>query len=50
MADNSMLVSETRRSLLSDSSVLDSKIVESSKENVSLGSVLHVEGNGRRLF
>ncbi|KAM9543046.1 protein ECT2 isoform 3-T3 [Guaruba guarouba] len=43
MADNSMLMSETGRSLLSDSSVLDSKTVESSKENVSLGSVLDVE-------
>ncbi|KAM4659908.1 protein ECT2 isoform 4-T4 [Amazona ochrocephala] len=43
MADNSMLMSETGRSLLSDSSVTDSKIVESSKENVSLGSVLDVE-------
>ncbi|KAM9007317.1 protein ECT2 isoform 3-T3 [Ara ararauna] len=43
MADKSMLMSETGRSLLSDSSVLDSKTVESSKENVSLGSVLDVE-------
>uniref|UniRef100_A0A8B9D0L0 Epithelial cell transforming 2 n=1 Tax=Anser cygnoides TaxID=8845 RepID=A0A8B9D0L0_ANSCY len=33
MADNSMLMSETGRSLLADSSVLDSKIIETSKEN-----------------
>ncbi|NXF87444.1 ECT2 protein, partial [Eubucco bourcierii] len=43
MADNSTLVSETGRSLLADSSVLDSKITETSKENVYPGSVLHVE-------
>uniref|UniRef100_A0A8C5TE21 Epithelial cell transforming 2 n=1 Tax=Malurus cyaneus samueli TaxID=2593467 RepID=A0A8C5TE21_9PASS len=34
MADNSTLVSETGRSLLADSSALDSKIIETSKENV----------------
>jgi len=50
MADNSTLVSEAGRSLLADSSVLDSKIVETSKENVFPGSVLNVEGNGRSLF
>uniref|UniRef100_A0A8C3JU19 Epithelial cell transforming 2 n=1 Tax=Calidris pygmaea TaxID=425635 RepID=A0A8C3JU19_9CHAR len=43
MADNSMLVSETGRSLLADSSVLDSKIIETSKDNVLPGSVLDVE-------
>ncbi|XP_054241691.1 protein ECT2 isoform X2 [Indicator indicator] len=43
MADNSTLVSEAGRSLLADSSVLDSKITETSKENVLPGSVLHVE-------
>ncbi|KFQ67259.1 Protein ECT2 [Phaethon lepturus] len=43
MADNSMLVSETGRSLLADSSVLDSKIIETSKENVFPGSVVDVE-------
>ncbi|KAM9274934.1 protein ECT2 isoform 2-T2 [Cariama cristata] len=43
MADNSTLVSETGRSLLADSSVLDSKIIETSKENVFPGSVLDVE-------
>ncbi|KFP52368.1 Protein ECT2, partial [Cathartes aura] len=43
MADNSTLVSETGRSLLADSSVLDSKIIETSKENVFPGSVLNVE-------
>ncbi|XP_047915547.1 protein ECT2 isoform X2 [Anser cygnoides] len=43
MADNSMLMSETGRSLLADSSVLDSKIIETSKENVFPGSVLDAE-------
>ncbi|KAM6326649.1 protein ECT2 isoform 4-T4 [Podargus strigoides] len=43
MADNSTLVSESGRSLLTDSSVVDSKITETSKENVCPGSVLDVE-------
>ncbi|NXP46521.1 ECT2 protein, partial [Heliornis fulica] len=43
MADNSTLMSETGRSLLADSSVLDSKIIETSKENEFPGSVLDVE-------
>ncbi|XP_025917715.1 protein ECT2 isoform X1 [Apteryx rowi] len=43
MADNSTLMSETGRSLLADSSVLDSKIIENSKENIFPGSVLDVE-------
>ncbi|NXO82536.1 ECT2 protein, partial [Sitta europaea] len=43
MADNSALVSETGRSLLADSSVLDSKIIETSKENVFRATVLDVE-------
>uniref|UniRef100_A0A8C3Y329 Epithelial cell transforming 2 n=1 Tax=Catharus ustulatus TaxID=91951 RepID=A0A8C3Y329_CATUS len=43
MADNSTLVSETGRSLLADSSVLDSKIIETSKENVFRATVLDVE-------
>ncbi|XP_074009117.1 protein ECT2 isoform X3 [Numenius arquata] len=43
MADNSMLVSETGRSLLADSSVLDSKIIGTSKDNVLPGSALDVE-------
>ncbi|XP_026711039.1 protein ECT2 [Athene cunicularia] len=43
MADNSTLVSETGRSLLADSSVLDSKIIETSKEHVFPGSILDVE-------
>ncbi|XP_042737090.1 protein ECT2 isoform X3 [Lagopus leucura] len=43
MADSSTLVSESGRSLLADSSVLDSKIVENSKENVLPGSVVDVE-------
>ncbi|XP_030351603.1 protein ECT2 isoform X5 [Strigops habroptila] len=43
MADNSMLVSETGRSLLSDSSIVEPKIVENSKENVFPGSILDVE-------
>lgn len=45
MADNSMLMSETGRSLLADSSVLDSRIIETSKENEFPGSVLDVEGD-----
>ncbi|XP_069720734.1 protein ECT2 isoform X2 [Phaenicophaeus curvirostris] len=43
MADNSVLVSETGRSLLADSSVLDSKSIETSKENVFPVSVLDIE-------
>ncbi|NXE63568.1 ECT2 protein, partial [Calcarius ornatus] len=43
MADSSTLVSETGRSLLADSSVLDSKIIETSKENVFHATVLDVE-------
>ncbi|NXC95309.1 ECT2 protein, partial [Certhia familiaris] len=43
MADNSALVSEAGRSLLADSSVLDSKIIETSKENVFHAAVLDVE-------
>ncbi|KAI6063209.1 Protein ECT2 isoform X1 [Aix galericulata] len=39
MADNSTLMSETGRSLLADSSVLDSRIIETSKENEFPGSV-----------
>lgn len=50
MADNSMLMSETGRSLLADSSVLDSKIIETSKENVFPGSVLDAEGDVKSLF
>ncbi|XP_034989842.1 protein ECT2 isoform X7 [Zootoca vivipara] len=38
MADNSTLMSDTGRSLLADSSILDSKITESSKENLFRGS------------
>ncbi|NWR98383.1 ECT2 protein, partial [Motacilla alba] len=43
MADSSTLVSETGKSLLADSSVLDSKIIETSKENVFRATVLDVE-------
>ncbi|XP_005419089.1 protein ECT2 isoform X2 [Geospiza fortis] len=43
MADSSTLVSETGRSLLADSSVLDSKIIETSKENVFCATLLDVE-------
>lgn len=43
MADSSTLVSESGRSLLADSSVLDSKVVENSKENMFPGSVVDVE-------
>ncbi|NWV59520.1 ECT2 protein, partial [Malurus elegans] len=43
MADNSTLVSETGRSLLADSSALDSKIIETSKENVFRAAVLDVD-------
>ncbi|XP_064241331.1 protein ECT2 isoform X6 [Passer domesticus] len=43
MADSSTLVSETGRSLLADSSVLDSKIIETSKENVFHAAVLDAE-------
>ncbi|XP_062438420.1 protein ECT2 isoform X2 [Rhea pennata] len=43
MADNSTLMSETGKSLLADSSVLDSKIIENSKENIFPGSISDVE-------
>ncbi|KGL77575.1 Protein ECT2 [Tinamus guttatus] len=43
MSDNSTLMSETGRSLLADSSVLDSKIIENSKENVFPAPVSDVE-------
>ncbi|KAM7013623.1 protein ECT2 isoform 3-T3 [Passerculus sandwichensis] len=43
MADSSTLVSETGRSLLADSSVLESKMIETSKENVFRAAVLDVE-------
>ncbi|XP_063023379.1 protein ECT2 isoform X2 [Melospiza melodia melodia] len=43
MADSSTLVSETGRSLLADSSVLESKMIENSKENVFRAAVLDVE-------
>ncbi|KAL9844872.1 protein ECT2 isoform 2-T5 [Geothlypis trichas] len=43
MADSSTLVSEAGRSLLADSSVLESKIIETSKENVFRATVLDVE-------
>ncbi|XP_051482703.1 protein ECT2 isoform X3 [Apus apus] len=43
MADNSTLASETGRSLLADSSVLDSKIIETSKEHTFPGSGLDAE-------
>lgn len=46
MADNSTLMSDTGRSLLADSSILDSKITESSKENLFRGSASDGEGNG----
>lgn len=50
MADSSTLVSEAGRSLLADSSVLESKIIETSKENVFHATVLDVEGNVGSLF
>ncbi|NWX35763.1 ECT2 protein, partial [Notiomystis cincta] len=43
MADSSTLGSEAGRSLLADSSVLDSKLIETSKENVFRAAVLDVE-------
>ncbi|XP_038273037.1 protein ECT2 isoform X2 [Dermochelys coriacea] len=43
MTDGSMLVSDTGRSLLGDSSVLDSKIIETSKENIFIGLASDVE-------
>lgn len=44
MADNSTLVSDTGRSLLADSSILDSKITETSKDNIFTQSASDVEG------
>ncbi|XP_034638098.1 protein ECT2 isoform X1 [Trachemys scripta elegans] len=43
MTDSSMLVTDTGRSLLGDSSVLDSKIIETSKENIFIGLASDVE-------
>ncbi|NWX81741.1 ECT2 protein, partial [Nothoprocta ornata] len=43
MSDNSTLMSETGRSLLADSSVLDSKIIENSKENIFPAPISDVE-------
>nr|XP_006134694.1 protein ECT2 isoform X4 [Pelodiscus sinensis] len=43
MTDSSMLVSDIGSSLLGDSSVLDSKITETSKENVFIGLATHME-------
>ncbi|KAM9126850.1 protein ECT2 isoform 1-T2 [Pangshura tecta] len=43
MTDSSMLLTDTGRSLLGDSSVLDSKIIETSKENIFTGLVSDVE-------
>nr|XP_032639545.1 protein ECT2 [Chelonoidis abingdonii] len=43
MTDSSMLVTDTGRSLLGDFSVLDSKIIETSKENVFIGLASDVE-------
>lgn len=50
MTDSSMLVSDTGRSLLGDSSVLDSKIIETSKENIFIGLASDAEGNRKSLF
>ncbi|XP_078245775.1 protein ECT2 isoform X10 [Pogona vitticeps] len=44
MADNSTLVSDTGRSLLADTSILDSKITETSKDNIFIRSASDVEG------
>uniref|UniRef100_A0ABM5G3S4 Protein ECT2 isoform X2 n=1 Tax=Pogona vitticeps TaxID=103695 RepID=A0ABM5G3S4_9SAUR len=43
MADNSTLVSDTGRSLLADTSILDSKITETSKDNIFIRSASDVE-------
>ncbi|XP_074860057.1 protein ECT2 isoform X4 [Carettochelys insculpta] len=43
MTDNSTLVSDAGRSLLGESSVLDSKITETSKENIFIGLASDVE-------
>ncbi|XP_023966834.2 protein ECT2 isoform X6 [Chrysemys picta bellii] len=43
MTDSSMLVTDTGRSLLGDSSVLDSKMIETSKENIFIGLASDVE-------
>ncbi|XP_077204503.1 protein ECT2 isoform X3 [Paroedura picta] len=45
MVDNSTLMSETGRSLLVDSSILDSKIAETSKEKIFTASPSDGEGN-----
>lgn len=45
MADNSMLISDSGRSLLADSSILDSKVTESSKEHIFVKTTSDGEGN-----
>ncbi|XP_045358916.1 protein ECT2 isoform X4 [Leopardus geoffroyi] len=43
MADSSVLTSTIERTSLADSSIFDSKVTESSKENVLIGSASYVE-------
>lgn len=47
MADNSTLMSDTGRSLLADSSILDSKVTEISKENILVRTTSDGKGNGK---
>ena len=44
MADNSALTSTTGSTSLADSSIFDSKVAETSKDNLFIGSASCVEG------
>ena len=44
MADNSVLTSTSGSSNLADSSIFDSKVTETCKENLFIGPTSHVEG------
>lgn len=44
MAENSALTSTTGSTSLADSSIFDSKVTETSKENLFIGSSSYVEG------
>lgn len=44
MADDSGLTATTGRTSLADSSIFDSKVTETSKENLFIGPTSYVEG------
>lgn len=50
MADNAGSTSSTERTSLADSSIFDSKVTETSKENLFIGSTSYVEGKSLICF